>query len=157
MPAPRRLIAATTAIASIIALSGCAGRPDDFEAGFGLGTLDSEDATSALESAGVEQQNLSGALAVAPSGCFTWSSDEGAHSADGAWLVWPADARPDGDGVVLGDGRRVADGDRIGASGALVTLSDLPDGANRDSYFGAFGGFCNADERGVLVLVEVSD
>jgi hypothetical protein len=148
----RGFVVATT-IASMIALCGCAGGLDDSEGGFGLGTLDADSADAALASAGVDPVNRSGALSVASNGCFMWSSDD---DADGAWLVWPAEARQSDDGVILGDGEQVGDGDRLEAIGSLVALSDLPDGGNPDSYFGAYGGFCGAGERGVLVIVGVA-
>ncbi|MEU1970369.1 hypothetical protein ABZ477_01795 [Microbacterium sp. NPDC019599] len=143
---------AVLALAALVAvISGCS--EAESEAGFGLPTLDSEEAAAVAQSAGVPAGSVGGALAVESNGCFTWRSDD---EADGAWLVWPDDARQDGDAVVLGEGARITDGARIAGSGAVVSLADLPDGANADSYFGSFGGFCDADSRGALVLLEVA-
>lgn len=94
-------------------------------------------------------------MAVESNGCFTWRAPDETE-ADSASIVWPEDARQDGAEVVLGSGERVGDGDRLDAVGAIVRLSDLPDGATDSSYFASFGQFCGADERGVLVLTQVS-
>lgn len=146
-----RRVLALAAVAAVVALSsGCSA--SDSEAGFGLPTLDPEEAASAAASAGSQEQSVNGALAVESNGCFTWRSDD---DADGAWLVWPDDASQDADVVVLGDGRRLTDGDPVAGSAVLVTLADLPDGGNSDSYFGSFGGFCDAGARGVLVVTEI--
>ena len=68
----------------------------------------------------------------------------------------PEDARQEGGEVVLLSGERGGDGDSLDVVGAIVRLADLPDGAADSSYFAGFGQFCGADERGVLVLTEVS-
>lgn len=133
--------------ATMVLLSGCASD----EGGFGLPTLDAQDAEAAIASGAAVARSVTGALEVEANGCFTWTGDA---DEDGTWIVWPADAEQDADVVVLGSGRRVADGDALDAVGAVVELDDLPDGTNPDSYFGSFGGFCDAAERGVLVLTE---
>ena len=138
-------------LAAAVALTGCAA--PDSKGGFGLGTLQPSSADAAFASAGATPAELHGALAVESNGCFTWRSDD---DTDGAWLVWPDGALDDADGVVLPDGRRVADGAALHGTGAVVALADLPDGSAADSYFGSFGGFCDADRRGVLVLADVS-
>ena len=149
--AARRAGAAVVVGIALAALCGCASD----EAGFGLPVLDADDAQAAIASGAAEQASLAGTLRVESNGCFTWSDASGAEDLDGAWIVWPAEARQDGDAVVLGSGARVGENDDIDVVGAAVELDDLPDGANHDSYFGSFGGFCDAGEHGVLVLTEV--
>ncbi|BDV31048.1 hypothetical protein [Microbacterium terricola] len=146
----RHALASTVALAAVIGvvfgLGGCAA--DDSEAGFGLPTLSPEESAGVLDAAGPAA--VDGALQVETNGCFMWRAD-GAPE-DGAWIVWPEGARQDADVVVLSSGDRVGSGDGILGEGDLVTLSDLPSGADPDSYFGSFGAFCGADERGVIVL-----
>ena len=146
-----RVAALLVGVGALLMLGGCAGS----EAGFGLPTLDDQDAGSAIGASGSAAQPRSGHLLVESNGCFTWRADNATRPEDGAWIVWPADARQDADVVVLGSGERIADGAALDAVGASVDLGDLPEGANADSYFGSFGGFCDAAERGVLVLTSV--
>jgi hypothetical protein len=58
--------------------------------------------------------------------------------------------------VVLDSGERVGHGDAIEVIGARATIAELPQGSSPDSYFGSFGGFCSADESGVMVLKDVT-
>ena len=132
----------------LLFLSGCT----DSEAGFGLPTLDASGASAAIAEGDAEPGPVSGALAVESNGCFTWSAGEGA---DRPWVVWPDDARHDGDGVILGSGERIVAGAHLEGVGAEVELADLPDGGNPDSYFASFGTYCSADVDGVLVLTRV--
>ena len=138
--------------AVLISLTGCSSS----EAGFGLPVLDDAQAESVLAGADADVEPTSGNLAVESNGCFTWrsGSDDAAH-ADRAWIVWPDDARQDGAEVVLGSGARIGEGAALDVVGAVVALADLPDGNTDDSYFGSFGGFCGADERGVLVVRDI--
>jgi len=138
-----------------VLLTGCSGATDD-EGGFGLPVLSTDAAHEALTAAGMESAALHGVLSVQQDGCFTWA---GAGEADGAWIVWPESAQADpedGARVRLDGGAAVGDGSSLTARAGLVSLDDLPDGANPDGYFGSFGGFCGADERGVLVLLDVA-
>ncbi|MDT0157199.1 hypothetical protein Q9R19_06120 [Microbacterium sp. ARD32] len=138
----------------VSSLSACGTAPTD-EGGFGLGTLSSEDAVRAADAAGVVEGPLQGWLAVSSSGCFHWSGDIG----DGAWIVWPDSARlddADGARVVLENGEVIAAGSTLSGFGAIIALEDLPQGDERDSYFGSFGGFCGAGETGVVLLSEVT-
>jgi hypothetical protein len=130
-------------------LSGCASS----EVGFGLPTLDASAASAAIADGDAEPRPVSGTLAVESNGCFTWSTGEGA---DRLWVVWPDDARQDGDGVILGSGERIVAGSELEGLGANVELADLPGGGNSDSYFASFGTFCSADATGVLVLTQVA-
>lgn len=152
MRRPALLVA--TVIVAVSVLTGCATSGAD-EAGYGLGSLAAQDAHAALDRAGVTAEELRGTLLVRPDGCFTWSGDEG----DGAWIVWPDSAVPDPDDggrVVLPGGPVVSDGSTLSGQGSLVTLADLPEGDNPDSYFGSYGGFCDADTRGVILLTDVA-
>jgi hypothetical protein len=133
----------------LVSLSGCASS----EAGFGLPTLDASAASAAIAEGDAEPGPVSGTLAVESNGCFTWSAGEGTER---TWVVWPDDARHDGDGVILGSGERIVAGAQLEGVGAVVELADLPDGGNSDSYFASFGTFCSADVTGVLVLTRVA-
>jgi hypothetical protein len=135
---------------AVAALSGCAST----EAGFGLPVLDADDAQAAIATGSAEPASQAGTLHVESNGCFTWMAASETDAGNGAWIVWPADARQDADVVVLGSGARVGEDDDLEVEGAVVALEDLPDGATPDSYFGSFGGFCDAGQRGVLVLTE---
>ncbi|MDQ0612825.1 hypothetical protein QF046_000466 [Microbacterium sp. W4I4] len=136
-------------------LVGCSGTGAPDEGGFGLGALTAEDALAAFVRAGAAPERLRGTLTVRDDGCFTWSGESG----DGAWIVWPDAAesdRDDGGRVVLDGGEVVSDGSALSAEGALIALADLPDGGNPDSYFGAYGGFCDAGSEGVMLLTAVA-
>ena len=133
----------------LVVLSGCSSS----EVGFGLPTLSPSDASAAIASGGAEPGPVSGELAVESNGCFSWSTGEGTVR---PWVVWPDDAKHDGDGVILGSGERVAAGAELEGIGAEVELADLPHAENPDSYFASFGTFCAADDTGVLVLTEVA-
>lgn len=146
------LVAGVSALA--IMLSGCGGTVSD-QGGFGLPSLDAAEREEVRSVAGAEAMHLEGSLGLLSNGCFVWSGDD---EADGAWLVWPDAAQPDprtGDRVVLPDGSTAVKDAPLTATGSLVALSDLP-GGSVDSYFGSFGTFCGADERGVLMLDEVA-
>ncbi len=140
-----------------VMLSGCVGAdPGSTEGGFGLPTLDPDAASAALAAGGVEALPLSGTLAVETNGCFTWDAADASSAEHGAWIVWPASAEQDADSIMLWSGEFVTAGDALAGVGGVVTLGDLPDGANPDSYLAQFGAFCGADERGVLVLVDLT-
>ena len=141
------------ALSALMWLTGCGSSSS--QAGFGLLVLDSSDAGAAIASGSAASGSHAGTLTVESNGCFTWHATDEAE-ADSAWIVWPEGARQDGAEVVLGSGEHAADGDALDAVGAIVSLADLPDGATDSSYFASFGQFCGADERGVLVLTEVS-
>lgn len=139
-------------------LAGCfgLGSGSGSEAGFGLPTLDEGDASTTIAAAAARAEPIAGRLVVERNGCFTWRSTDGDQAADGAWIVWPEGSRQVGDEVVLESGVRVLYGDLIEAVGAVVALDDLPDGGGEDSYFGSFGLFCDAPDRGVVVLTEAA-
>ena len=145
-----RAAGVTMIVVVAAALAGCAPGGADAEGGFGLPTLSESDAAAIV----AEGSSVEGALAVEANGCFTLAQTDDA-AAEGAWIVWPDGARQDGAEVVLASGDRVGEGALLVGVGAAVALSDLPDGGSRDSYFGSFGRFCGADERGVLVLTGV--
>jgi hypothetical protein len=71
------------------------------------------------------------------------------------WIVWPDGAEHDGAQVLLPDGTAVGAGDELVGTGGLVDADAFEDWSNPDSYLGAFGGFCEAGERGIVVLDEV--
>ena len=57
--------------------------------------------------------------------------------------------------MLLGSRERVGDGDQLSVNASTVLLDELPSGDDPDSYFGSFGQFCGADQRGVLLVTEV--
>lgn len=59
------------------------------------------------------------------------------------WIIWPD------------EGSVVAAGNVTG-SGVLADADVLPDWSSEDSYYGAFGRYCSADTRGIVVLDEVT-
>mgnify|MGYP000067792670 CR=1 FL=1 len=142
------------ALSGALLLAGCGGAAedageatDDAMAGFGVPRQTTIDEVTA------ERLPLSGTIEIAGDGCLYLAMDGGARP----WIVWPPGAAQGADGgVVTASGEALGDGDAVLGVGAVVTLADLPDGADPDSYFGAFGGFCDADAAGVVVLDQVS-
>jgi hypothetical protein len=149
----RPVLVLVAALSMPMWLTACANSSS--EAGFGLPVLDSSDAAAAIDSGSMASGSHAGTLTVERNGCFTWHAGNEAE-ADSVWIVWPEGARQDGAVVVLSSGERVSGGDALEAVGAIVSLADLPDGATDSSYFASFGSFCHADQRGVLVMTEVS-
>lgn len=98
-----------------------------------------------------EREDLVGTLRVEDDGCFTWADG----TTESRWVVWPPSATHDGARVRLGDGTLLGDGDRLEGAGFLGDADVLPEWDVADSYFRAFGEFCGAGERGVVVLDEV--
>lgn len=137
-----RLVAALAAASFL--LVGCAG--DDSLAGFGVARQQ-----EAGEVPG-DREELGGTVVIAYNGCLHLRLEDGSEP----WIVWPPDAEMSEAGGVDWGGATFADGTRVTGAGALVTLADLPDGANPDSYFASFGGFCEADDAGVVVFDDVA-
>lgn len=136
--------AATTVLC--LSLAACAvqeGASD--EAGFGLPVQPSDAALPGV------REDVLGTLRVESNGCFTLELDGGGRP----WLVWPPGATQEGAVVVLPGGDEVGDGDRLVAVGAPATAEALPGWSEPDSYFHAFGTFCEAHQRGVVLLDEV--
>jgi len=148
-PAPRVSALVLAAAALVASLGACA----DDEAGLGLPTLSPDEADALV---GTSVENATGALHVESNGCFSWRAGDAAADADAPWIVWPEGFEQDDDGVLLAGGGRAAEGTAMTVSGVLVLLDALPDGATPDSYLGSFGRFCHADERGVIVLTDVT-
>ena len=145
----RRRSAVIGVLVAAIGLAGCGSD----EAGFGLPRLSANDAASVLDVGGRTLASVTGALNIESNGCFTWESDDA--DSDGSWIVWPEDAAQDGGEVLLGSRERVGDGDQLSVNASTVLLDELPSGDDPDSYFGSFGHFCGADQRGVLLVTEV--
>ncbi|NCT92319.1 hypothetical protein GXB85_15365 [Cellulomonas sp. APG4] len=145
-----RARSATAALLVTVALAvtGCTGSPGDTQDGFGLPT---SSPTMLAELPGATRP-VEGTLRVATNGCFLWSDDGGAER----WVLWPPDARHDGDHVRLADGTRVGEGAELRGTGIAVDAADLPTWQEEDGYLHSFGTYCAADESGVLVLDEVS-
>lgn len=95
---------------------------------------------------------LVGSLHVEENGCFTWTGT----GSERRWVVWPRTAEQDDDLVRLGDGTAVTDGDEISGQGFRADAAVLPGWDDRDSYFGAYGRFCEADDRGIVVFDDVA-
>lgn len=123
-------------------LAGCGPGTADDTAGFGLPIHEAEPSSTVEE--------VSGTLRVESNGCFTLEV-----GGTRPWVVWPPGSSHDGDQVLLADGEAVADGDRLTGTGTLEGADALPDWTNPDSYFHSFGTFCEAEERGVVLLTQV--
>jgi len=136
-----RLVAALAAASFL--LVGCAG--DDSQAGFGVARQQ-----EVGEVPGVREE-LGGTVVIASNGCLHLRLEDGSEP----WIVWPPDAEATDDGGVRWGDEAFADGTRVTGTGARVTLEDLPDGGNPDSYFASFGGFCGADDAGVVAFDSV--
>lgn len=136
-----RLAAALAAASFLVA--GCAG--EDSRAGFGVARQQ-----EAGEVPG-DREALGGTVVIAYNGCLHLRLEDGSEP----WIVWPPDAEMSDAGGVEWGGAAFADGTRVKGTGARVTLEDLPDGGNPDSYFASFGGFCGADDAGVVAFDSV--
>jgi hypothetical protein len=138
------------ALGCVLALGVTAGcdAEDDTEGGFGLPVR------SAAGEVDLATAPVTGVLRVESDGCFTWEQEE-QDGGGRAWVVWPDGAEQDGDRVLLVDGTPVRAGQRLSGTGAVVAAEAFADWANPDSYLGAFGRFCDAGERGVVVLDDV--
>lgn len=131
---------------ALLALAGC-GALGDAEVGFGVPRQNQIDEVTA------ERAPVNGTVVDAGNGCLQRAMEDGSHP----WIVWPPNAGPghadeDFESAVEVEGVEYGDGSPVTGVGALVTLADLPCGSNADSYFGSFGGFCDAAETGVVVL-----
>lgn len=98
------------------------------------------------------REPIRGTVSVASNGCLRLLMDDGASP----WIVWPPGSDLADNGGVQADGSRYYDGDALVGAGVLVALSDLPGGDNPDSYFSSFGGYCGAEQTGVVVLDAVA-
>ena len=134
----------------VVALSGCAA-----SVGFGAPTLTSAEADAVVKDAAANRVNLSGSIGVDRKGCFNWVSVDADDPLNGSWIVWPDGTRQEDDEVVLPSGKHLGAGDTVAAIGAPVAVANLPLGTDDQSYFGGFGPFCDADDHGVLVVIEV--
>lgn len=134
-------VAAATGAAFLLA--GC-GAADD-EGGFGVPR---QETPGQIEG---ERTPIAGTVVITDNGCLHLEID----GATAPWIVWPPDAAIGDQGGVEVDEVQYDDGVEVRATGALVALEDLPDGGNPDGYFASFGGFCGADDAGVVVLDRV--
>lgn len=127
---------------ALLTLAGC-GALGDAEVGFGVPRQNQIDEVTSV------REPINGTIDVAGDGCMNLALPTG----ETRWIVWPPDAEQGDSGdIVLSGGQEFGDGDAITGVGALVTLADLPGGSDADGYFGSFGGFCDADDAGVVVL-----
>ncbi|RPF26904.1 hypothetical protein [Georgenia muralis] len=144
--------AAAAGLTAAAVLAGCTDATDDALGGFGLPVVDPDDVPG-------EREQLTGVVHVERDGCFTWTGDgdgDGDSETDERrWVVWPRGAEQDGDRVRLEDGDEITDGDTLTGTGLRADAAALPDWELTDSYFRAFGTFCGADERGIVVLDDV--
>ena len=125
-------------------LAACGAQEGEAMVGFGVPRQQSVDEVTA------ERSPVSGTVLVADNGCLNLAIDEVGLR----WIVWPPGAaqHPEDASATVVDGVTYRDGDPIAGVGALVSLTDLPDGASPDSYFASFGTYCGADVAGVVVL-----
>lgn len=153
----RRWSAGASAVlltAALGALSACSEPAGDADRG--LPTLTHAIIQHVLTTSGAEVAELSGTLVIEPHGCLTWRSVDAEHHTNGSWIVWPDAASLDADVVLLPSGRHVGQGSRLDVAGAYVTLDQLPGGEDETSYLGEYGRACGADERGVLLILDVA-
>lgn len=144
------LVMATIAVL-LVSICGCSGST---HSGYGLPTLAPEAQRQVLEDSGRSPVSLDGSLRIESNGCMTLD-DSSLTGEVQAWIIWPDTAHQDGDAVILDSGSKLVDGDSIGGAGAYIDLTALPDAAEASSYFASFGRFCDAAERGVVLLTEV--
>jgi hypothetical protein len=135
------LAAATAAVA---ALTGCGGTVDD-EGGFGVPRVPADARVDAPPT------EIRGTVRVEDDGCLTLETGSGQRR----WIVWPSDQEDDQGQPVLDD-RVVEDGDVLVGSGTELPGDALPGWMRSDGYFVSFGGFCSAEETGVVVLGDVA-
>lgn len=89
-----------------------------------------------------------GVVALRDNGCIFLDSDDASR-----WVVWPPGATyestdQDDSSIRLFDGTKVEPGDHVQITGELLTISDLPEGANPDSMWGAHSRFCFLNTEG---------
>ncbi len=157
---PRRRLwsagaAAVVLTAALSALPGCSESSADADRE--LPTLTHTAIQHVLTTSGAEARELSGTLVVEPHGCLTWRSVDAEHATNGSWIVWPDAATLDADVVLLPSGRHVGQGSRLDVTAAYVALDQLPGGEDEASYLGEYGRACDADERGVLLILDFAD
>lgn len=126
----------------VLVLAACSHQDPWTEAGPGLPT---QPADAALPG---DRLDMMATLRVESNGCFTLDVGEG----DQPWAVWPAGSRQDDDRIILVNGDEVGDGDRLLLRGAFAPAEVLPRWSAPGSLFNAHGTFCEAGERGVILV-----
>lgn len=133
-------------MALVGALAACSGDdPDEALAGYGLPTQSAGATTTA------PRTTIEGVLRVASNGCFDLELPDGREP----WVIWPDGAAQDDVHVLLGNDSWT-DGDALVGVGAVVPADALEDWSSTDGYIHSFGDFCEAGERGVVVLDTVA-
>ena len=127
---------------AVLLLAGCGVTGD--EAGFGVPR---QPAGPPLAGTRTE---IRGTVRVESNGCLTLDTGSGERR----WIVWPA-GQEENQGRPALDGRLVTDGDELTGTGSVVSADALPDWSYRDSYFGSYGAFCGAGQKGIVVLDDV--
>lgn len=140
MTSARALYALAAALAVLV--GGCGAEVPDNTGGPGLPQQ------RAGESYPGERRQILGQFIVADNGCFLLRLDGVSRV-----VIWPKDATSGGDAVVLADGTRLQDGDRVQGTGALLPVARLADWPG--GYWGATVGFCDAAADRVVVLDSV--
>jgi hypothetical protein len=131
-----------TAVTAALLLAGCGDA--GAEGGFGVPR---QPADAPLPGARTE---IRGTVQVESNGCLTLDTGSGAPR----WIVWPAAQEADQGQPVL-DGRVVADGDELTGTGTVASADVLPDSSDPNGYFGSYGAFCAAEQKGIVVLDDV--
>ena len=112
----------------------------------GCGLLMGEAGFSRISSEGFDPigptSTYVGVVALRDNGCIFLDSDDASR-----WVVWPPGAKYEStdqhdSNIRLSDGTKVESGDHVRITGELLTISDLPQGANQDSMWGAHSRFC---------------
>jgi hypothetical protein len=137
-----RMVATAVMLLTASMLAGCSREPDNT----GGPGLPSQRETEAYPG---QRRDLAGRFVVGDTGCFLLRGEGGLRV-----VVWPTDATHGGAEAILGDGTRVADGDRLEGTGTVMParfLADWPDG-----YWGTTVRFCDPDASEVVVFDSVA-
>jgi hypothetical protein len=137
------------ALTATFCLTACTS--SDASVGFALPHLSD---VAALD---VTASPVEGVVHVTERGCFTLDLVAPAdQAADGLWIFWPDDTVQDDKTVHLPDDVSFTEGSHVSGDGMVITLNDLPDGADENTKIGSFGRFCEADASGVIVLQRIT-
>lgn len=146
--------AASTVVAAVLALTGCARGLADDGIGGGLVTIASDDVAG-------EAVPFEGELLLDHQSCMLARLTAPAGGTTDRWVVWPTGAElytnqqdagsPESrEGAVI-DGERFVNGERVRGTGYVVGLEALPSEGAYDQR----GRYCDAQDRGVLVIAEI--
>lgn len=155
----RAAASATTLLAAALALTGCTGGLVDQGIGGGLVTISGDDVAGGAVP-------FEGELLLDHQSCMLARLTTPAGGTTDRWVVWPTGAEhctnqedagsPESrEGAVI-DGERFVNGERVRGTGYVVGLEALPgEGRPSGGTYAERGRYCDAQDRGVLVIAEV--